>query len=679
MKNVLKLTLLLGLVLSFHTAFAADCCLITAKKIGTNGFVIKCPGQYCLAEDVVYNPSGTNPAITISAQAKGNVTLDLNGKTLSQASKSTSGIDGVFIQPGLTNIIVKNGTIRDFSDAGIRAGAIPLSQLVTELDITNIRAFNNGSTSVVVDPNFAGEGMGGVVILNAQDVDVTDCVLNENIFTGLRGFNIIKFTMEDCHCDDTTAANWFAVGASVAVGAELDGVLSDIAIHESTFNRTSSQGITTALGIGNLLPSHINNVLVDDCQGYDTTTTLNDPLVATVLNFAYVSGIEVDVANNVTINNCEVSDNAVTINTPMSTGNLVFCTGIVINRDTNVSITNCEVTELKTTLDAPLVFPSGGTNANVLGLVGNHVNNAVISNCLLSNQTFINNSGAGVSLANQGLSIFVGEDVNISNTKSYNNVTEDPNGSSQLITEGFDLSAVGNAVLEDCLSNGHRQAATSPSGSFSIVSGFNAHAFECGTNLTCGPVVFRRCVATKNIDVGGSNGLAFGFTTREPLSPTLSGFNGPYVFDACIAENNTTTTGTGAGFDLFNLVNSKIINCLADDNNIGIQVTDFAPFASNNNILSENTVSVNTNFGFLDLSAGQSNAYYTNRAKNNGPNPVTTNYSGAIFPPAFCPGACAPPGANKTPILFWHLPNAPCPVNTNCVLSTPLDNISIIN
>lgn len=87
---------------------------IRCKDINRNGYVISEPGEYYLCEDVIYNPCDGNPAIRISAGAVGNVTLDLNGKTLSLKSKTATNIAGVLIEPGLTNVIVKNGTIRDF-------------------------------------------------------------------------------------------------------------------------------------------------------------------------------------------------------------------------------------------------------------------------------------------------------------------------------------------------------------------------------------------------------------------------------------------------------------------------------------------------------------------------------------------------------------------------------------
>ena len=171
------------------------------------------------------------------------------------------------------------------------------------------------------------------------------------------------------------------------------------------------------------------------------------------------------------------------------------------------------------------------------------------------------------------------------------------------------------------------------------------------------------------------------------LAPLRAPDSSIYVFESCIAESNTTNYVTGYGFDIFNLTDSKIINCFAEGNNIGINVSDFTlppatnEFGSANNIFRGNVVSANTAFGIQDTTSAKSNAYYSNQAKNNGPTPATTNYSGAgIFPVPSCSTTtlCCTP-ANLTPVLYWTLPNAPCTLNTNCVVSTPLDNLSIVN
>ena len=210
--------------------------------------------------------------------------------------------------------------------------------------------------------------------------------------------------------------------------------------------------------------------------------------------------------------------------------------------------------------------------------------------------------------------------------------------------------------------------------------------------------MFRRCVATGNVDTGTFHSrltlwrrLAFGFSTREPqFAGTPTGPNsGPYVFESCIAESNTTNYGTGYGFDIFNLADSKIINCIANSNNIGINVSDFTLPPATNNLEALTIYSEVTLFRLILLmefeiqafeSTPKNNAYYSNQAKNNGPTPATTNYSGAgIFPTATCTYRFCSLLANLTPVLYWNLPKAPCTTNSNCVASTPLDNLSIVN
>ncbi len=730
---------------------------IRCQDINRNGYVICKPGEYYLCEDVTYNPCDSNPAIRISAGAVGNVTIDLNGKTLSLKSKTAANIAGVLIEPGLTNVIVKNGTIRDFSDAGIRAGKVVKSgsvPVITELSFSDIRAFNNGTAGVLVDPNSIGDGAGGIVILNAQDVDVTDCVLNENIFAGLRGYNITKFTMENCHCDDAVATDWQIPGQPTSLGANFDGDLNDMVFNKSTFNRNISGSLSGGLGLGFLIPevTATANVVVDSCQINDNSVTLSDPVVAAALNIAYVSGCEIVRATNVVINNTQISGTSVVLDTPLTVGGSVYCDGIVVNRNTNLSITNCEVSGMTATLKAAAApfFPAI-INVFLQGISGAHDVNCTMSNCLVSNSTFNNMSNVAVGLGNQSFAFYIANGFTISNCHSFGNMSVDNstgfNNTPLLITEGFDFAICENILLEDCSSSGHTQAASNPTttasvigsiastsngpvltvskvlsgtlvvgqtlsgdsilpdttitgydtgmggtgtyfvsvsqtipsttisasvSQFSQVGGLKA---DCSTTTACGPVVFRRCVASGNVDTG--TGIAFGFSTREPVAPMYSGVSGPYVFDSCIAESNTNSSGTGTGFDLWNIVNSKVINCFAESNNIGINVTDFSSFASNNNIISNNVISANTNYGIQDSSAGASNAYYSNQAKNNGPTPATTNYSGAtIFPPSSCPPS---PAASTTPILFWQLPKAPCNVNSNGVPPTNLDNLSIIN
>ena len=645
--------------------------VITAKDIGCDGAVLCKSGYYCLCEDVVFNPKQCkNAAIRISAS---NVTLDLRGRTLSQKSKNVLPVDGIVVDPGLTNISIKNGTVRDFSDAGIRVGAVSTTStvpLVSELSIRDIRSFNNGLSTTVVNPGFStGDGIGGAVILNAQDVTISDSVFNENFLDGIWAFNMTKFTMENCHCDDNLSANLAALNAQATYGAAVTGHSADVLIKKCTFNRNMSAGVGFGFNSGFAAQNgQTTNLVFDSCQFNGTNTTVSDHDIA--FFFGEHGGI--------------------------SSG------GVTMFNATNVTFNNCEAHGISLTLSTAMTStfpPLNGPTTDTRGFFIEFCKNVNVINCSSSGLKFQNNSDVGVREFTESFNIFFSNKVFLSNcsasgnTNGYASVPTEANPS-LFVVEGFDISSSENIMVEDCFSSGHTQAAVSLSalaGEFSIAAGFNAHFFSCGS---CGPVVFRRCVATGNVDttVNTTNpltlgGTASGFSTREPqFAGTPTGPNsGPYVFESCIAENNTNGSGTGSGFDIFNLVDSEIINCVANSNNIGINVTDFGIGASNDNIFRGNVVSANTAYGIRDNkplnSTPKNNAYYSNQAKNNGRTPATTNYSGAgIFPTASCnTGFCSAPGANLTPVLFWNLPQAPCATNSNCVASTSLDNLSIVN
>lgn len=626
---------------------------ICAKDINGTGFVISKSGEYYLCEDVIYNPQGLNPAITISSAAVGNVTLDLNGKTLSQANKTILGIAGVAVGEGLTNIIIKDGTIRDFSLAGIFVGSATNTTptLATELDFSGIRAFNNGSQDLSL--NALLTGMGGLVIWNAEDIAIHDSDFNTNQAAGLFGINIIKMTVDSSHFDDNVWANFSststlpsAFGVNLTPGNVVPtATIDDVLFTRCTFNRNTSVGGTVS-GISG------RNTTLESCEANENGIVISNPAFSLPTNPA-PSVFGINFASFFSINDCQINGTSLIVNTQ------------IIN-----------------------VF----NPARVTQAIGIHFgNNGSITNTVVSGGILQNNSVVGLRLQCQSISgfnstgpVYIGNCQTIGNTISTTQLTPPIN---LQVVEGIDCANVAKLLIEDCLSAGHTQAAINPhvtGAATSIASGFNVH-FSTGQLQFNGPIVLRRCVALNNTDTtpvsAGNGGTASGFCTRQSTTPIA--VTHPIVFESCIAESNTNNAaGTaanpfGAGFDLLDIKNSKIINCYAEENQVGIRVTETIPGTSGNNIFTGNILSANTQFGINDLTAATLlfNAYYSNQAKNNGATPATTNYAGAIFPPASC--LAAP--ANTTPILFWQLPLAPCSLNTNGVPPTNLDNLSIVN
>ena len=90
--------------------------IIRAEDInGPAPLVLTQPGDYCLEQDVVYIPVGSNPAITFAAP---DIHLDLNGKTLSQGNFNQRVI-GILVD-GQPNASVVNGSIHNFTLNAIR-------------------------------------------------------------------------------------------------------------------------------------------------------------------------------------------------------------------------------------------------------------------------------------------------------------------------------------------------------------------------------------------------------------------------------------------------------------------------------------------------------------------------------------------------------------------------------
>lgn len=106
--------------------------IICQSMVTPAGLVISEPGEYCLAEDILFAPAANgSSAITIAAS---NVTLNLNTRRLIQSNTGTSSNIGVSVAAGTTATIIKNGTIENFGAFGIWANSGAAGILVEEIN-----------------------------------------------------------------------------------------------------------------------------------------------------------------------------------------------------------------------------------------------------------------------------------------------------------------------------------------------------------------------------------------------------------------------------------------------------------------------------------------------------------------------------------------------------------------
>lgn len=109
---------------------------IAGNPYGTGTFEITQPGSYYLTGDRLVIPGNYGFHITAS-----DVTIDLNGYALTGISSPT-GRSGIYID-GADNVEIRNGTIRNFPEAGITAGSTS-----NTIRIINLRILDNSGNGI---------------------------------------------------------------------------------------------------------------------------------------------------------------------------------------------------------------------------------------------------------------------------------------------------------------------------------------------------------------------------------------------------------------------------------------------------------------------------------------------------------------------------------------------------
>ena len=630
-----------------------------SNLIGELPFVIHESGVWKLSKNMIYEPTNTEPAIRISVS---NVTLDFKGHTLSQINKDVLGIAGIVVDAGLSNVTIRNGTVRDFSTIGIQAGRLWPENLLSELAIYGINSINNGNQMEMVSVPF--QSMGGVVIFNAQNVIIENTSMNQNFMHGLAVNSVTNMTINNSHCNNTKYGFQDIPGfgrliaqRACALYNDLDrngmmgakGTVKNITIRNSTFNNTV--GPVQVKGIFILAG---NDILIDSCEINGTSVVADDPSLLAFnadFNSLFAYGIQMVRigGTSVRIINCEINSTGVTVN-PSSTGqtfsgimrNGIEVYGIHTSMDggtmQNVQIDRCQINGNFLVISTPInnaATPGYDLRNQIVDGVRivNNTNNTTISNCISNQHRIINNSGTGITFCttgfstantNSGRNYFVNCQ-STGNSNIYNDISAPTSAiPSNFILRGFSLGS--GTVVENCFSGGHRQAAPNltESGISGLILPTVVGFYTASPNK---PIIVRNCQSIDNTDTFVSvppatitGGLAAGFLDDMASSN--------FVFENCIAEANISVSGSagtaGFGFYISGLSNSKIINCQADKNNIGIFL---AGDTTAGNIISGNTLIANTLFGIRDSTNNTTNSYYNNRAKNNGATPQTTNFS----------------------------------------------------
>lgn len=195
------------------------------RQIPSAGIVIRSPGTYTLAGDMLWTPNDVqSAAITIACS---NVTLDMAGFTLtasiSDKSQQYAGILvlGPVANPNVSNITITNGTVANVTEYGVFATAV-CGLNVSRITVTGVCMQNlntrfltpagiqvSGSVDVAIADcsvtalNVTTDSSAGIFLLSTAQASVTRCrtvnlVNNDGAVIGFSAIKCIDVTTSRC-------------------------------------------------------------------------------------------------------------------------------------------------------------------------------------------------------------------------------------------------------------------------------------------------------------------------------------------------------------------------------------------------------------------------------------------------------------------------------------------------
>jgi len=266
-------------------AQAVDCLgtEITSADIGTTGFTINTSGRYFLGAEIDYAASiAANPAITISAD---NVTLDLCDKTLRQSNAQASTV-GILVSGNLENVIIQNGTIREFT-----SDCIQIASEASGMILQNLRIIDSGDDGI----DFVG---------TAVSVMINRVLVSSSGNHGLEVLEGIDITVQDSMFVDNTASG---------ISIDTDTLTTQrVCLLRCMINNNGNRGINL-VGVDGAL----RRVIIDSCCFFNNSAegiNINQLQDSVIKGNVISSNGDAGIRMRQTVSNIEISDNVISNN-----------------------------------------------------------------------------------------------------------------------------------------------------------------------------------------------------------------------------------------------------------------------------------------------------------------------------------------------------------------------------
>lgn len=257
------------------------------------------PGLYKLGNTITTLPSAADSAINITV---GNVILDLGGRTILQGN-GTALVDGVLINNGLSDIIIRNGTISGFTRSGIRVGSS-----CSKIEIENISFINCAISGL----DFQGTALNTIVDGSVRNAQIYNC----GTTSGGAPLNMLfcsNFTVSGCAVSNTVAT----IALTAALLDNLSQCSFDTLLIKSNVTTNALTGISVIGGSSN----SFTNCLVQSNSGTTgltgislTSATASNSLInCSVIGNTSITGIftgfNLNSAPSSYLNNCTANAN----------------------------------------------------------------------------------------------------------------------------------------------------------------------------------------------------------------------------------------------------------------------------------------------------------------------------------------------------------------------------------
>ncbi len=347
--------------------------IVLFKSVFCVELTISQPGLYALGDNLQSNPTGADTIVNITTS---NVVLDLSDRIISQGN-AIANVNGITVNSGLTDIAIKNGTIR-----GVTGEGIIVNQTCSRIYITNITFESCATDGILLNGGGGANQIADVQISGCRFYACANSITPGNVIT-IGQAN--KISIDDCIISVTTAVA--GVSGISLVGCNLSN-FSNIVIQGNSSTSTFS-GIFSITSTGNSFSNILikNNAGATGFSGFLFSSSNNHVLTNVIVlgntsSGASVTGFDLTSSLNIVSNGCKALANS----------SVSFATGFRLGASNSNVFNDC-IGSYNTTTGA--VFRAEGFRLEDSNFV-------TLNRCVAANNIATNNIGVGAILTGVG-------------------------------------------------------------------------------------------------------------------------------------------------------------------------------------------------------------------------------------------------------------------------------------